>query len=63
MHDNGDQQAERINEDVALSTIDLLARVIAVSLPLFVSFTNCLSMMPALGLCLRPTDSRRSPWS
>jgi len=25
MHDNGDQQAERVDEDVALATVDLLA--------------------------------------
>ena len=63
MHDNGDQQAERVDEDVALATIDLLARVVAVRPPFSVVFSDWLSMMPALGLRFRPTDSRRSPWS
>jgi hypothetical protein len=63
MYDDGDQKAKRVDEDVALTTIDLLARVVAVRPPFSVVFTDWLSMMPALGFRLRPTASRRSPWS
>ena len=63
MYDYRDQKAKRIDEDVALAAVDLLARGVAVWPPFSVVFTDWLSITPALGFRFRPTASRKSPWS
>ncbi len=61
---NGDaqQEAERIDEDMALAALDLLARVVARRIerepPFTAPLTLWLSMMAALGLASRPACSR-----
>jgi hypothetical protein len=56
-----ENQPKDIYEQVALATIDLLARVVAVRAPLSVVLTDWLSMIAALGCRLRPAASRTSP--
>src|SRR5216683_4216996 len=55
---NGEQEAERIDHDVALSTSHLLAGIPAARPPLSVVLTLWLSMMAADGLASRPSASR-----
>jgi len=56
------QQALRIDEDVPLLALDLLARVIARRIdaapPFSTLFTLWLSMIAAVGLASRPASSR-----
>ena len=58
------QQAERVDEDMALLAFDLLARIIAVRIdprpPFSALFTLWLSMMAAVGLASRSPCSRHS---
>ena len=61
MHDDNQEQPEDIDDDVALAPADALAAVIAPGPPFSVVFTVWLSMIPALGFCVRPETSRRSP--
>jgi hypothetical protein len=61
MNNDGDQQPERIDEEVPLSAVDLLARIVAMGPPFSVVLTDWLSMIPALGSRFRPADWRRSP--
>jgi hypothetical protein len=63
VHHHGDQQPERIDQEVSLATIDLFARIVTMGAPLSVVFTDWLSITAALGCRSRPTDSRTSPWS
>ena len=61
---NGDvqQQPERVDQDVALATRDLLASIIALRIerspPFCAAFALWLSMIPTLGLASRPSCSR-----
>jgi hypothetical protein len=47
--DHENQQADRVDEDVPLATIDLFARIVTVRPPFSVVFTDWLSMTAALG--------------
>ena len=58
MYHHGQQQPYGIHYDVSLSTVDLLASIIATRPPFSVVFTDWLSMMAALGVGLLPSASR-----
>ena len=62
MHDRVEDQAEGVDEQVALLALDLLARVIARRVdarpPFSALFTLWLSITPALGEAARPSRSR-----
>ncbi len=62
MDGDAQQEAERIDEDMALAALDLLARVIPRRIergpPFTAPLTLWLSMMAALGLASRPACSR-----
>src|SRR5712691_338318 len=63
---NGEQEAERIDHDVALSASHLLAGIPAARPPLSVVLTLWLSMIAVVGLASRPSASRaamRRTWS
>ena len=64
---DGQQQAERVGQDVALAAQDLLARVIAGRVergpPFRAPFTLWLSMIAVVGLASRPAFSRTSTYS
>jgi hypothetical protein len=61
MHHAGEQQSVGIYEVVALTTCDLIARVVAVGVPLFPAvFTLCVSRTAAVGVFLRPCFTRVS---
>ena len=63
MHDGVHQKALRVDENVALLTLDLLARIVAmwiVKPPFSALFTLWLSMMAAVGDASRPALSRHS---
>src|SRR6516225_3888658 len=63
MHDRMHQQALRINEDVSLLALDLLARIVARRIgagpPFSALLTLWLSMMAAVGLASREAASRQ----
>lgn len=59
MNHQGDDQAERIHDDMALAAGDLLPRVVATIPPFPAVLTDWLSMMAALGVGLRPNFLRR----
>ena len=59
MDEDEDEVAAGIGQDVALATLDLLARIIAANPPLSVVLTLWLSITPALGEASRPSTSRR----
>jgi len=59
MDEDEDEVAAGIGQDVALATLDLLARIIAANPPLSVVLTLWLSITPALGEASRPSISRR----
>ena len=67
MHHHRQQQPHGIYNDVSLSTVDLLASVIATRPPFSVVLTDWLSMMAALGVGLLPsafrTLGRRASWT
>jgi hypothetical protein len=61
MNDGVDQQALRVDEDVTLLALDLLASVVARRImkpPFSALLTLCLSMTAAVGLACRPIASR-----
>jgi hypothetical protein len=62
MHRHAQQQAERINEDVALATRNLLARIKALRVergpPFCAPLALWLSMIAVVGLASRPACSR-----
>ena len=58
MNHDGQQQSYRVHGDVSLSTVDLLASIIATRPPFPVVFTDWLSMIAALGVGLLPSDCR-----
>ncbi len=59
--DDGQQQAERIDEDVAFAAFDLFVRIKAANPPFSVVLTDWLSMIPALGWRCLPVAVRTSP--
>ena len=64
MHHDGQDQPQRVDDDVPLATLDLLARVVTSAPPFSVVLTLWLSMIAAEGVGLRPpflrTFSRRA---
>jgi hypothetical protein len=66
MHGDGQEQAERVGQDVALAAKDLLARVIAGRVergpPLRAPRTVWRSMIAIVGLASRPAFSRTSTY-
>jgi hypothetical protein len=67
MHLHAQQQAERVDEEMALLALDLLAGVIARRIdlrpPFSAPLTLCESMMATVGLASRPSHSRSSMYS
>ena len=67
MHHHRQQQPHGIYNDVSLSTVDLLASIIATRPPFSVVLTDWLSMIAALGVGLLPSDcrtlGRRASWT
>ena len=59
--DDRQQQAERIDEDVAFAAFDLFVRVKPADPPFSVVLTDWLSMIPALGRRCLPVATRTSP--
>jgi hypothetical protein len=64
VHDNGQQQSERVDEDVVLDALDPLARVEADRInlrpPFSAALTDLLSRMAAVGLASFPARSRQA---
>jgi len=62
MHDDAEQQAQRVGQDMTLAPDDLLARVVAGrikrSAPFCAAFAVWLSMIAVVGLASRPACSR-----
>jgi hypothetical protein len=58
MHDQPNQIALRVGDDVALAALDLLSCVIAPRAAALGGFTDWLSITPAVGLASRPAASR-----
>ena len=54
VNDQCEDQAERVNNDMALAPLCFLARVVPSLAPFSAVLTDWLSMMPALGVGLRP---------
>ena len=67
MHLHAQEQTERVDEEMALLALDLLAGVIARRIdlgpPFSAPLTLCESMMATLGLASRPSHSRSSMYS
>ncbi len=55
MDDQGKDQAERVNNDMTLAPKRFLARIVPSVAPFSAVLTDWLSMMPALGVGLRPS--------
>ena len=62
MNDDAQQEAQRVDQDVPLATLDFLARVVARRIerspPFWAPFAVCESMMAAVGLASCPSCSR-----
>lgn len=54
MHDQSENQAERVNNDMALAPKRFLACIVPSVAPFSAVLTDWLSMIPALGVGLRP---------
>ncbi len=67
VHLDAQEQAERVDEEMAFLALDLLAGVIARRIdprpPFSAPLTLCESMMATLGLAARPSHSRNSMYS
>ena len=67
MHLHAQEQAERVDEEMAFLALDLLAGVIARRIdlrpPFSAPLTLCESMMATVGLASRPSHSRSSMYS
>ena len=61
--DDRQQQAERIDEEVAFAAFDLFVCIEATDPPFSVVLTDWLSMIPALGWRCLPMATRTSPRS
>ncbi len=53
-----EDQPERVNDDMALAPLGFLARIVPSVAPFSAVLTDWLSMMPALGVGLRPSSIR-----
>src|SRR5580658_5073932 len=66
MDNNRNNQPQRVDHDVPLSSADFLASVVTAAPPFSAVFTDCESMMAALGVFSLPastrTCSRRRSW-
>jgi hypothetical protein len=62
-HHDGQQQAERIDEEMAFTAFDLFVCVKAADPPFSVVLTDWLSRIPALGCRRLPAATRTSPRS
>ena len=58
VNDQREDQAERVNDDRALAPLGFLARIVPSVAPFSAVLTDWLSMMPALGVGLRPSSIR-----
>jgi len=62
MHDDVQQEAERVDKNVPFAALDLLARVVALRVdrgpPFCAPLALCASMMATVGLASRPAFSR-----
>ena len=58
VNDQREDQAERVNNDMALAPLGFLARIVPSVAPFSAVLTDWLSMMPALGVGLRPSWHR-----
>ena len=58
VNDQREDQAERVNNDMALAPLGFLARIVPSVAPFSAVLTDWLSMMPALGVGLRPSSIR-----
>ena len=56
--DQREDQAKRVNNDMTLASLGFLARVVTSVAPFSAVLTDWLSMMPALGVGLRPSSIR-----
>jgi len=65
VNDDGEDQPERVDDQMALSTLYFLARIVTAAAPREVVFTDWLSMIAADGIRSRPSLARTSPrsWS
>ena len=64
MHHHAQGQSQGIDDNVALTSFNLLASVVTATRPPFsVVLTDWLSMMAALGVASRPFHSRSRSWS
>lgn len=65
VHDECENQTERANNDMTPAPERFLARIVSSIASFSAVLTDWLSMMPALGVGLRPSLNRtcdRSPW-
>ena len=58
VNDQREDQTERVNDDMALAPLGFLARIVPSVAPFSAVLTDWLSMMPALGVGLRPSSIR-----
>ena len=58
VNDQREDQAERVNDDMTLAALGFLARIVPSVAPFSAVLTDWLSMMPALGVGLRPSSIR-----
>jgi hypothetical protein len=63
VHDDREEQPERVDQDVTLAAVDPLTAVVAVRPPLSVVRTDWVSMIAAEGWRSRPSATRTSPRS
>jgi hypothetical protein len=59
--DDGQDQPERVDEEMPLAALDLFVRIKAADPPFSVVFTDWLSMSPAVGWRRLPAAARTSP--
>ncbi len=55
VHDQGENQSQRVNNDMTLAPLGFLARIVPSVAPCSAVLTDWLSMIPALGVGLRPS--------
>ena len=58
VNDQREDQAERVNDDMTLAPLGFLARIVPSVAPFSAVLTDWLSMIPALGVGLRPSSIR-----